>query len=263
MDDSEGYWRRCNEGSANKSAAQTLQRCSRICWKWSTCNKQNTWECWTCIGYNQQRSVTDSARVEAHLGISKTTVSEILMQDLGMKCVMAKSVPRLLLPEQKGYQVAVANDLIETTTHEPDVLKKVTTWDELWVYSYDRNEGWVIPIEVPWFSMPKETQQNHTKIKTTLTVFFDWEGAVHHKYATPGQIINNEYYTSMFFVSWDMQYDKNGHSYGHLVIGSFITTSTCSWSTCGVFWWIIVSPRWLGPPTAQTWHPVTSGFLQN
>ena len=30
--------------------------------------------------------------------------------------------------------------------------------------------------------------------------------------------------TSVFFISWEMQYNENGHSYGQLVIGSFITT---------------------------------------
>ena len=37
-------------------------------------------------------------------------MSEILTQDLGMKHVMAKFVPQLLLPEQKKHRVAVAND---------------------------------------------------------------------------------------------------------------------------------------------------------
>ena len=36
-----------------------LQTRSTICWKWSmfwkTCNKQNTWGCWACMGCNQQR----------------------------------------------------------------------------------------------------------------------------------------------------------------------------------------------------------------
>ena len=36
---------------------------------------------------------------EADLGIPNTTVSEILTQDLGMKCVIAKFNPQLLLPE--------------------------------------------------------------------------------------------------------------------------------------------------------------------
>ena len=61
-DGSEGFWRWCNESSANKGAAQMLQRWLRICWKWSmfwnACNKQNTWEWWMCMGCNQQRSVT-------------------------------------------------------------------------------------------------------------------------------------------------------------------------------------------------------------
>ena len=56
--------------------------------------------------------------LEADLRIPKTTVSEILMQDLGMKRVVAKFTSRLLLPEQEEHHAAVANDLIQTTTNE-------------------------------------------------------------------------------------------------------------------------------------------------
>ena len=56
--------------------------------------------------------------LETDLGIPKTTVSEILMQDLGMKPVMPKFILWLLLPEQKEHRAAVANDLIQTTTNE-------------------------------------------------------------------------------------------------------------------------------------------------
>ena len=45
--------------------------------------------------------------LEAGLGMPKTTVSEISVQDLSMKCVMAKFVPWLLLPEQKEHRAAV------------------------------------------------------------------------------------------------------------------------------------------------------------
>ena len=48
--------------------------------------------------------------LEADLGIPKTTVSETLMQDLGMKGVMATFVLWLLLPEQKEHHAAVPND---------------------------------------------------------------------------------------------------------------------------------------------------------
>ena len=54
---------------------QMLQRRSRIWWKWSMLwkayNKQNTWECWTCMGCDQQRSVTGSARTRSRSGDSK------------------------------------------------------------------------------------------------------------------------------------------------------------------------------------------------
>ena len=45
--------------------------------------------------------------LEAALGIPNTTVSEILMQDLGMKHVLEKLFLQLLPPEQKGHCAAV------------------------------------------------------------------------------------------------------------------------------------------------------------
>ena len=62
--------------------------------------------------------------LEGDLGIPETTVSKILMQDLGMKQVMAKFVLWLLLPEHREHCAAVANDLIQTATNEPAVFKK-------------------------------------------------------------------------------------------------------------------------------------------
>ena len=81
-------------------------------------NKDRQWTVW---------------ELEADLGVPKTTVSEILTQSLGMKCVVAKSALRLLLPEQKEHCAAVANDLIHTATNGPGFLK-VVPGDESWVY---------------------------------------------------------------------------------------------------------------------------------
>ena len=58
--------------------------------------------------------------------------------------------------------------------------------------------------------------------------------------------------------------DSEGHSYGKLVIGSFITTCLLVHHvSCRGFWQNTKSLRWLSPPTAHIWHPVTSGFFQN
>ena len=58
-------------------------------------------------------------------------MSEILTQDLGVKHVGAKFVPWLLPPEQKEHSPAVASDLIQTSIHEQDFLKKVIIRDEV------------------------------------------------------------------------------------------------------------------------------------
>ena len=84
------------------------------------------------MGCDQQRSVTDNANIEAGLRIAYTTVSEILMQDLGMKHAVEKFVLQLLLLEQKEHRAAFANELIQIATIEPDFLK-VITGDESWV----------------------------------------------------------------------------------------------------------------------------------
>ena len=47
-----------------------------------------------------------------------------------MKFVVAKFVPQLLLLDQKEHRAAVANDLIQTATSEPDFLKKAITLKE-------------------------------------------------------------------------------------------------------------------------------------
>ena len=75
--------------------------------------------------------------LEADLGILKTTVSEVLTQDLGVKHVVAQFVLWLPLPEQKEHRAAAANDLIQTGTNAPDFFKKVITRDELWFYGCD------------------------------------------------------------------------------------------------------------------------------
>ena len=58
--------------------------------------------------------------LEADLGIPKATVSEILMQDLGVKrCT--KIPPAVSAPEQKEHHATVANYLIQIATNGPDL----------------------------------------------------------------------------------------------------------------------------------------------
>ena len=53
--------------------------------------------------YGLQSTKIGDWQLEADLGIPETTVPEILTQDFGMKRVVAKFTPQLLLPEQKEH----------------------------------------------------------------------------------------------------------------------------------------------------------------
>ena len=129
----------------------------------------------------------------------------MLMQDLGVKHVMAKFVLRLLLLDQTEHLAAVINDLIQTATNEPDFLKKSITGDEYWVAVHGYNPEMKTQLS-QWKSLgsphPKKVWQSCNKMKTMLTVFFDWKGVVHQENTPPGQTIYKQYYLNILHQLW-------------------------------------------------------------
>ena len=71
------------------------------------------------------------------LGIPKTTVWEIMNKILGMTRVCAKFIPKLLTTEQKDLRSKIAQDNFEMVNDDENVLMKVITGDESWVYGYE------------------------------------------------------------------------------------------------------------------------------
>ncbi|KAL4149391.1 hypothetical protein QTP88_003351 [Uroleucon formosanum] len=86
--------------------------------------------------------------------ISFRSVQTILTTDLDMRRVAAKFLPKLLS---------------ETKVQSPQ-------W------------------KTPDSPRPKKARQVRSQVKVMLTVFFDYQGVVHHEYAPKGQTITKEYY---------------------------------------------------------------------
>ena len=61
----------------------------------------------------------------------------ILTDDLHMKLVCAKFVPRLLTDDQREHRQKIARDLFERSCEDVQFLKNLVTGDESWVYGYD------------------------------------------------------------------------------------------------------------------------------
>ena len=71
------------------------------------------------------------------LGISCERVWAIITEDLEMKKICSKMVTRLLKEEKIEQHVQVRLDMFKRLKTEPDLLRKVMTGDESWIFEYD------------------------------------------------------------------------------------------------------------------------------
>jgi len=86
------------------------------------------------IREDRRRTVDE---VSMLVGISHGICHNILIEDLKMRRVASKFVPRLLSVDQKQQRLDVCLDLKENAANDPSFLSNVITGDETWVYAYD------------------------------------------------------------------------------------------------------------------------------
>nr|CAH7724637.1 unnamed protein product [Callosobruchus chinensis] len=76
--------------------------------------------------------------LEDELGINKETIRQMLDEDLGMRRLCAKMVPKVLTVEQKELRLSICKDMISRIEEEgEDWMSNVITGDESWVFQYD------------------------------------------------------------------------------------------------------------------------------
>lgn len=133
--------------------------------------------------------------VAEDVGISLGSCHEIFSNVLGMRRVSAKFVLKLLNFDQKNRRMSIAQELLNDVNDDPDLLKRVITGDESWVYGYDietkvQSSQWKSPDE----PRPKKARQVRSNVKVLLTVFFDYHGVVHQEFLPYGRTVNKQYY---------------------------------------------------------------------
>ncbi|XP_037515701.1 protein GVQW3-like [Rhipicephalus sanguineus] len=75
--------------------------------------------------------------IAEEVGISTFSAHSTMTEDLAMKRVAAKFVPKLLTVVQKQLRVEVSQDMLDLTSSDPNFMNIVITGDESWVYGYD------------------------------------------------------------------------------------------------------------------------------
>jgi len=124
--------------------------------------------------------------LEQEVGISHESFHAILSEDLKMRLVNAKFVPRQLTTDQMECRMMVAGDLFEKSTQDPMFLTKIFTGNESWVFAYDP-ETKMLSTERHTASSPrpKKSRLVKSKQKVILIAFFDIDGVVHHEFLLP------------------------------------------------------------------------------
>lgn len=126
------------------------------------------------------------------LGITCDSVSRILTEDLEMSRVCAKLVSRVLNQNQKDFRVEVVKEILEFIRKDPELIERVITGDEIWIYGVAQKAQSMTREE------SRSKKANRSNMKTILTVFFDHQGIVHHEYAPQDHTINTQHYLNVF-----------------------------------------------------------------
>jgi histone-lysine N-methyltransferase SETMAR len=130
--------------------------------------------------------------VAEELNVDKETVRQILTENLKMKKLCAKMVPKNLSEDQKlnGRDVSNVLEKIE----DPDFLNSVVTCDETWLFQYDpETKRQSVQWKTTHSPRPKKARMSKSKIKTKFVVFFDTQVIIMTQYVLPSQTVNQTY----------------------------------------------------------------------
>ena len=76
---------------------------------------------------------TISAQFDVRVG----SVHTINREELKMRNISAKFIPRVLREDQKEKRCHDSREMVELINSDPAVLDALVTCDESWIYSYD------------------------------------------------------------------------------------------------------------------------------
>ena len=111
--------------------------------------------------------------INSELNLNRFTAHQILTQDLDMRKVCVKMVPKNLKTEQKANRRDVFLDLLDRLEREPEFFNHVITGDESWILEYEpetkrQSREW----RTAYSPHPKKARMSKSKIKSMLICFF-------------------------------------------------------------------------------------------
>ena len=97
--------------------------------------------------------------------------------------------------DDQERRVEVYQDILEHLQTEPDLLQRVITGDESWIFEYDpETKRQSLQWKCRSSTKLKKARQSRSKIKLMLTAFFDARGIVHMEFLPQSQTVNQHVY---------------------------------------------------------------------
>jgi len=125
------------------------------------------------------------------LTISEGSVFTILHENLRMRKLFSKWVPRLLTPDQKQQRIDDSERCLELfKRNKIDFLNRYVTMDKIWIHFYT-------PESATGESRPKRPKNQKSAGKVMLSVFWDVNGILFIDFLDKDKIMNSEYYMAL------------------------------------------------------------------
>jgi len=164
------------------------------------------------------------------VNVNQEAVRRILIEELGMRKICAKMVPRNLTEQQRDARVSICAELPEQVEADTELIERVINDDESWFFQYDPETK---RQNLEWRSKgqprPMKAHMSKSKVKCMLVCFFDSMGIVHKEWVPAGQSINITTKT----ILKDSERESHGFVQTLPQTGSF-TTTMCQPMQCSL-----------------------------
>jgi len=157
----------------------------------------------------EERRISAKSIAE-QLGISRERAGSIIHEDLNIRKLSAKWVPKCLNADQKRQRCQSSEKLSEFFRRDPnDFLSRLLTMDETWLYHYDpETKQQSMECRHSGSPRPNNSECKNPLRKVLASIFWDQDGILLTDYLPKGQTINVEYYSSLLVQLKDILKEK-------------------------------------------------------
>ena len=136
--------------------------------------------------------------ISAQFDVNVGTVHTIIREELKMRKICAKFVPRVLREDHKERRCHDSGEIVELINSDPAVLDALVTCDESWIYCYDpetkrQSYQWKHACS----PRPKKARQSKSTYKHFMIPFYDSTGMIYMHWVPTEQTVSKEYYVEV------------------------------------------------------------------